>query len=304
MSWRKGEAMKLGFIGLGAMGRPMAARLLQAGHELFVYDVSATAVEELAKQKATSCATPAAVAKAAEMTLLSLPNAAIVARVMAGAEGVFAGAAVGHTVIDLSSVDPKSTRRLAAEAETKGIDYMDAPVSGGVAGAAAGSLTIMLGARVDSVAKVMPVLTVLGKKIVHVGDVGAGDAVKIVNNLLLGANMAALAEALVLGIKLGLEAEIMADIIGQGSGKSYVLDAKMQNFIMKGHFKPGFAVDLQYKDLGLAMDAASDANMPLPMTSQAIQIFEMARAKGYGNEDISSVVKVWEELMDARVREK
>ena len=296
--------MKLGFIGLGAMGKPMAKRLVAASHDLFVYDVAESAVNELAKLGARGCSSPSEVAKASEMTLLSLPNSAIVARVVAGDNGVFAGAVEGHTIIDLSSVDPKSTRRLAVEADQKGIDYMDAPVSGGVSGAEVGSLTIMLGARSTSVEKVMPVLSILGKKISHVGDVGAGDAVKIVNNLLLGANMAALAEALVLGRKLGLEARTMSEIIGQGSGKSYVLDAKMQNFIMKGNFKPGFAVDLQYKDLGLAMDAAKNAKMPLLMTSQAIQLFEMARAKGYGGEDISSVIKVWEELMDIQVREE
>lgn len=296
--------MKLGFIGLGAMGKPMAKRLVAASHDLFVYDVAESAVDELVKHGARGCSSPLEVAKETEMILLSLPNSAIVARVVAGDEGVFVGAGEGHTIIDLSSVDPKSTRRLAAEADQRGIDYMDAPVSGGVSGAEAGSLTIMLGARSTSVAKVMPVLSILGKKISHVGTVGAGDAVKIVNNLLLGANMAALAEALVLGRKLGLEAGTMSEIIGQGSGKSYVLDAKMQNFIMKGNFKPGFAVDLQYKDLGLAMDAAKDAKMPLPMTSQAIQLFEMARAKGYGGEDMSSVIKVWEELMDIQVREE
>lgn len=294
--------MKLGFIGLGAMGKPMAKRLVAASHDLFVYDVSKSAVSELVKLGARDCLSPLEVAKKTQVTLLSLPNSTIVARVVAGDEGVLSGAGEGHIIIDLSSVDPESTRRLAADADNRGIDYMDAPVSGGVAGAEAGTLAIMLGARDASVEKILPILNHLGKKISHVGDVGSGDAVKIVNNLLLGANMAALAEALVLGKKLGLEAGTMFEIIGQSSGKSYVLDAKMENFIMQGNFKPGFAVDLQYKDLGLAVDAAKKISMPLPMTSQAIQIFEMARAKGYGGEDMSSVVKVWEELMDIQVR--
>ncbi len=296
--------MKLGFVGLGAMGKPMAKRLIGLGHDLFVYDVVKKAVEELVEDGAVMCSSPCEVAKATQLTFLSLPNSAIVIRVVSGIEGVLAGAAEGHTIIDLSSVDPNSTRMLAAEAKKKGIDYMDAPVSGGVSGAEAGSLTIMLGAPATSVEKVLPILSLLGKKIVHVGDVGAGDAVKIVNNLLLGANMAALAEALVLGRIMGLEAEKMEKIIGQGSGKSYVLDAKMRNFIMKGNFQPGFAVNLQYKDLGLALDAARDSKMPLPMTSQAIQLFEMARARGYGDEDMSSVIKIWEELMEIEVREE
>lgn len=296
--------MKLGFIGLGAMGMPMAKRLISTPHAIYVYDVVSDAVEKLAGLGAQVCSSPFEIGKEAEIILLSLPNSAIVSSVVLGEDGVLAGAASGAAIIDLSSVDPETTRRLAAEAAKKGVDYMDAPVSGGVSGAEAGTLTIMLGAKETSVARATLVLAYLGKKISHVGNVGAGDAVKIVNNLLLGANMAALAEALVLGKKLGLGAETMNEIIGKGSGKSYVLDAKMQNFIMKGNFKPGFAVDLQHKDLGLAVDAAQKMKMPLPMTSQAIQLFETARAKGYGNEDMSSVIKVWEELMGAEVREQ
>ncbi len=294
--------MKLGFIGLGAMGKPMAKRLVGADHEVYVYDVIPEAIKELADVGAQVCASPLEVGSQAEIILLSLPNSAIVANVVLGDEGVLSGAAAGATIIDLSSVDPESTRRLAAIAEQKGIDYVDAPVSGGVSGAQAGTLTIMLGAKDSSVEKVKPVLGHLGKKISHVGDVGAGDAVKIVNNLLLGANMAALAEALVLGQKLGLSGDIMHEIIGQGSGKSYVLDAKLENFILKGNFEPGFAVDLQYKDLGLAIDAAKKTKMPLPMTNQAIQLYEMARARGYGDKDMSSVIKIWEELMGVKVR--
>ena len=295
--------MKLGFVGLGAMGKPMAKRLLDASYGLSVYDVDGEAVAELAGLGANGCSSPKEVAGQADIIFLSLPNSAIVNHVVAGDDGVLAGAKAGSVIVDLSSVDPDTTRRLAAMASKKEVDYMDGPVSGGVSGAVAGTLTIMLGADQGSVEKVLPILNHLGKKIVHVGGVGAGDAVKIVNNLLLGANMAALAEALVLGKKMGLEADTMSEIVGQGSGKSYVLDAKLQNFIMKGNFKPGFAVDLQYKDLGLALDAAQKAKMPLPMTSQAIQLFEMARAKGFGSEDMSSVIKVWEELMDTEVRE-
>jgi 2-hydroxymethylglutarate dehydrogenase len=294
--------MNLGFIGLGAMGKPMAKRLLDGSHQLFVYDVDKDVVTEMEGLGAKGCASPKEVAAQVETVLLSLPNSAIVSHVVGGEDGVVAGIKEGASIVDLSSVDPETTRKLAALAAGKGVSYMDAPVSGGVAGAAAGTLTIMVGGKASSVEKVTPILNQLGKKIVHVGDIGAGDAVKIVNNLLLGANMAALAEALVLGKKLGLEAATMSDIIGQGSGKSYVLDAKMEKFIMEGNFKPGFAVDLQYKDLGLALDAAKSTKMPLPMTSQALQLFEMARAKGFGNEDMSSVIKVWEELMDTEVR--
>ena len=295
--------MKLGFIGLGVMGKPMAKRLLTAPHDFFVYDLERRAVDELVTLGARGCNSPMEVAKKTDMTLLSLPDSAIVAQVVTGNEGVFSGANEGHTIIDLSSVDPESTRRLARKVEKIGIDYMDAPVSGGVDRAETGSLTIMLGARETSVDKVLPVLRRLGKKIYHAGDVGAGDAVKIINNLLLGANMAILAEAVVLGRKMGLGAAIMSEIIGQSSGKSYVFDTRMKKSIMQGNYKPGFSVDLQYKDLGLAISMAREEKMPTPMTNQAILLYETARAKGYGSQDMSAVVKVWEELMDIQVKE-
>lgn len=295
--------MKLGFIGLGAMGKPMAKRLVASSHELFVFDVTDDAVRDLESMGAQGCSSPSEVGKYSSVTLLSLPNSSIVSRVVSGKDGVLSGAAAGHTLIDLSSVDPGCSRRLAEISLRQEIEYIDAPVSGGVAGAEAGTLTIMVGGNKKAVDCVAEILRILGKKIVHVGDIGAGDAVKIVNNLLLGANMAALAEALVLGEKLGLHGTVMAEIIGQGSGNSYVLGAKLQKFILKGCFKPGFAIDLQYKDLCLALDAAAEVGMPLPMTSLATQIFEMARAKGFGGEDMSAVIKVWEELMDVKVRE-
>ena len=147
-----------------------------------------------------------------------------------------------------------------------------------------------------------PVFDVLGKNIYHVGEVGGGDAIKMVNNLLLGCNMAALAEALTLGVKCGLSVETMKEVISVSSGRSYAMDAKLEKFIMADQFTGGFAVDLQYKDLGLALEASRDEKVPLPMTAAAVQIYEAARAKGQGREDMSSVVKVWEDLTGAQIR--
>ncbi len=295
--------MKLGFIGLGAMGIPMSQRLLDAAYALHIYDVVEAAVAALAANGARRCASPRAVAENSQIVFSSLPNAAIVGKVMRGETGVFAGASAGKVVIDLSSVDPYSTKQLAAEAAGKKFEYIDAPVSGGVAGAVAGTLTIMVGAGDDCFKKVEPLLNILGKKIIHVGEVGAGDAVKIVNNMLLGANMAALAEALVLGRKAGLKAQTMYDIIKESSGRSYVLETKMPNFIMKDNFESGFAVDLMYKDLGLAIETAKTLNMPVPVINMVQQVYEMARAKGYGRQDMSSVVKIWAELMDTKIQD-
>lgn len=294
--------MKIGFVGLGAMGKPMAKRLLASSSQLTVFDRSREAVEEVVELGAKAVASPAEVAANSDVTLMSLPNSAIVTEVVAGENGLLAGAAAGHTIIDLSSVDPGCSRRLADRCRELQVEYVDAPVSGGVSGAEKGTLTIMAGGTEEAIAGLSGILAVLGGNIVHVGDVGAGDAVKIVNNLLLGANMAALAEAMVLGKKLGLDSEVMAGIIGSGSGRSYVSEAKLEKFILAGSFEPGFAIDLQHKDLGLALDAARDVGMPLPMTGLAAQLFETARAKGLGKQDMSAVIKIWEDLMAVEVR--
>lgn len=294
--------MKIGFVGLGAMGKPMACNLLKAGYEVYAFDVVEAAVREMEGKGARGCATAGELAGKADAIICSLPNAKIVESVMCSEGGVFENCKAGTIIIDMSSVAPNSTKAMAKKAAEKGIGYIDAPVSGGVSGAAAGTLTIMVGADDAAFEKVKPVLDVLGKNIYHVGEVGGGDAIKMVNNLLLGCNMAALSEALTLGVKCGLSVETMKEVISVSSGRSYALDAKLEKFIMADQFTGGFAVDLQYKDLGLALEASRDERVPLPMTAAAVQVYEMARAKGQGREDMSSVVKVWEDLTGAKVR--
>ena len=173
-------------------------------------------------------------------------------------------------------------------------------MSGGVG--AQGALTIMVGGPAAVIDQVMGIFDVLGKKVYRVGDVGAGDAIKLVNNLLLGVNMAAVAEAMVVGVKAGLDPRILLEIISSSSGNSYALEAKMPKFIMKGNFEPGFAIDLQFKDLELATQTGKDLGVPLFLTNLVQQIFEQARAAGLGGEDISAVVKVWEKLAGIEVR--
>ena len=294
--------MKIGFVGLGAMGKPMACNLLNAGYEVYAFDVVEAAVKEMESKGARGCATAGELAGKADVIICSLPNAKIVENVMCSEGGVFENCKAGTIIIDMSSVAPNSTKAMAKKAAEKGIGYIDAPVSGGVSGAAAGTLTIMVGADGATFEKVKPVLDVLGKNIYHVGEVGGGDAIKMVNNLLLGCNMAALSEALTLGVKCGLSVETMKEVISVSSGRSYALDARLEKFIMADQFTGGFAVDLQYKDLGLALEASRDERVPLPMTAAAVQVYEMARAKGQGREDMSSVVKVWEDLTGAKVR--
>ena len=295
--------MRIGFIGIGAMGKPMALNLLKAGHELYVFDVVAAAVADMVAQGGQACTSPKELAQKTEAVITMLPNAKIVESTLTGENGLLAGSRPGQVFIDMSSVSAGSTKLMAKLAGEKGVGYVDAPVSGGVAGATAGTLTIMVGGSADDVAKVQPILQAMGKNIHHVGEVGAGDSIKVVNNLLLGINTAAVAEALVLGVKSGLSPQVMLDIIKGSSGRSYALEAKTPGFILKNNFAAGFAIDLQYKDLELAAETAKSLGMPLPLGSMAQQIFEMARAKGLGREDISAVIKVWEELVGVQVRE-
>ena len=194
------------------------------------------------------------------------------------------------------------TRTMLQSMIEHGVKYMDAPVSGGTIGAQKGTLTIMCGADEETFEKAKPVLEAIGKRIMRIGGTGMGDAMKIVNNMLLGANMASLAEALVLGAKLGLDNKTMYDVISTSSGNSYVVDAKMKKFIMPDKFEPGFAMDVQYKDLTLAQEAARGVKMPIPMSATCTAVYEQARAAGYGMEDMSAVIKLWEKLMGVEIR--
>ena len=294
--------MNIGFIGIGAMGRPMAVNLLKAGFHLTVYDLNQEVVQQLIEMGACSAATPKELAVDADVVITMLPNFDVVQSVLDGADGVLAGAREAAVIIDMSTVAPNQTRRMAALAKEKGVSYLDAPVSGGVGGAAKGALTIMVGGPAAVIEQVMGIFNVLGKKVYRVGDVGAGDAIKLVNNLLLGINMAAVAEAMVVGVKAGLDPQVLLEIISSSSGSSYALETKMPKFIMKGNFDPGFAIDLQFKDLELATQTGKDLGVPLILTNLAQQIFEQARAAGLGGEDISAVIKVWEKFAGVEVR--
>ncbi|WP_352419328.1 NAD(P)-dependent oxidoreductase [Proteiniborus sp.] len=296
--------MKIGFIGLGVMGKRMATNVLKGGYELTVSDLNKDSVKDLQQLGAKAAETPAEVAQNSDVVLTSLPNSAIVENVILGKKGILEGAKEGTIIVDLSSITPKSIQNIAKKASQKGVEVLDAPVSGGAAGAEKGTLTIMVGGKNEVFEKVLPVLNCIGTKVNHVGEVGAGDTVKLVNNLLLGANMVAVAEALALGVKAGLKPEILYNIISKSSGSSYALTAKYNNFIAKGNFEPGFMIDLQYKDLQLAVDTSKDLKMPLVMGNLAQQMFEMARAKGLGTEDISAVLKLYEEWGNIEVREE
>ncbi len=286
--------MVIGFIGLGAMGLPMIRNLLEKGYEVYCYDVSEAALIAAQKLNARPLASAAAVGENADAVFLSLPNANIVRGVLTGM--LSSGQRKTRYVADLSSIAPGSAQEFAALCEESGVEYADCPVSGGVAGAEKGALTIMAGAKPETLEALRPVLNVLGKELYHVGGVGLGSAMKMINNFLLGCNMAAVAEALALAKKLGLSASAVQEIVQKSSGRSFIMEAKVPNFIIPRKFTGGFQIDLEYKDLGLSAQTAKELKTPIPMGSMAVQVFEMARAMGLGKEDISAVVKVWESM--------
>jgi len=292
----------IAFIGLGAMGKPMAANIAKANYCLKVFDLATIAVEEMVALGAIAATSPCEAALDCDIIFMSLPNAAIVGSVVTADNGVLAGSHPGQVIIDLSSVTPGHTKKMAALAATKGVEYLDAPVSGGVAGAIAGTLTIMIGGELAVFERCQEILQVIGKKLYHVGAVGAGDTLKLVNNMLLGINMAGVAEALTLGVKAGLDPKIMLEVIGVSSGRSYALEAKVPNFVLKGNFEPGFAIDLQYKDLEMATQTAKELGIPVMLTTLAQQVYETARASNLGRKDISAIITVLEKLADVEVR--
>ncbi|MGM0409992.1 MAG: NAD(P)-dependent oxidoreductase [Bacillota bacterium] len=293
--------MKIGFIGVGSMGFPMAENILQDGFELFVNDINEEAVQKLVDKGAKKCDTPASLAESVDTVVIMLPNSKIVNMVFDGENGLLAGLNSDQVVINMSSIDPVSTKEFAEKAAELGVDWIDSPVSGGTSGAKEGTLTLMAGADSDVLENVRSVMEAMGN-IKHVGNVGTGSGVKMINNLLLGVNMTAVAEAMVLGVKAGIEPETLFEIIGNSSGNSYAFSAKVPDFIMEGDFDDGFAIDLQYKDMQMAVDTAKELNVPLYTGNLSQQIYETAKAKGLGKKDISSVITMLEEMCDVEVR--
>lgn len=264
-------SLTIGFIGLGNMGAPMASNLAAAGHSLFGYDVAGITAEGV-----TSVADIAAVAKNADVVITMLPNGTILREVAAQAlEHMQAGA----TLIDCSTVDVESARNVAEAADNKGILCVDAPVSGGVGGAAAGTLTFMAGGTSEAFAKAAPLFEIMGQKAVHCGDAGAGQSAKICNNMILGATMIATCEAFALADKLGLDRQKMFDVVSTSSGYSWSMNAYCPapgigpDTPADNGYQPGFAAELMLKDLGLSQQAAEMADADTPMGALALALY-------------------------------
>jgi len=285
----------IGFIGLGIMGKPMARNLLKAGYALVVHNRSGTAVDELSKEGAQPAASSKEVAARSEVIITMLPDSPDVELVYAGVNGVFAGAKTGMLLLDMSSISPVVARKLAGEAEKLGLDMIDAPVSGGEAGAINATLSIMIGGKAPAVERAMPIFQALGKNIVHVGNAGAGQVTKAANQMVVGTTIAIVSEALVLAAKAGVDpAKVRQALLG-GFAQSKILEAHGQKMLER-NFKPGFRIRLHEKDMKIALATGSEYGVPLMVTSQVAQMMTAMKSMGNGDLDHSGLVKFVEEL--------
>lgn len=290
----------IGFIGLGNMGLPMAKNLVKAGHAVQVFDLNADAMAAAAEAGARCVTSTAAAAADVEAVVTALPAARHVRAVYLGAEGALA-TALNHTLfIDCSTIDVETARALALEAEAAGQLFVDSPMSGGVGGAAAGTLTFMVGGEAKAFARAEPILKAMGKNIFHAGGAGAGAAAKICNNMMLAIQMIAVSEGFNLAAKLGLEAEKLYEISSTATARCWSLNdycpapGPVPGAPSNRGYAPGFAADLMLKDLRIAMEAAQAAGAVTPMGAQAAQLYGMMAAAGMGGDDFSGVIRFLE----------
>lgn len=292
----------IGFIGLGIMGAPMARNLLAAGYELTVLDLVQAPVDALVAEGATAGTSPAQVAAATDVLITMLPDSPQVEEVYLGPDGAYESLRPGWLSIDMSSIAPGTARTLAERASAAGADALDAPVSGGDKGAIAGTLSIMVGGEPAAFERARPMLEVMGQTIVHCGPAGAGQVVKVCNQVVVGVVIEAVSEALVLGAKAGVDPARIADVLQGGLAATKVLEMRRDNFI-SGSFEPGFRIRLHLKDLKNAIELAREAGVALPAAATVEQLMRAADANGRGDFDHSGLVTVLEDMADSKVCE-
>ena len=290
----------IAFIGLGIMGSPMAVHLQNAGHTVVGYNPSPEKAKPLLDAGGTAAGSVAEAVKDADVVAVMVPDSPDVQDVLLGEEGVFAGAKEGTLVIDFSSIRPDVTVELAKAAREKGFRLLDAPVSGGEAGARNAALSIMVGGDAADFEAAKPLFDTVGKTVVHVGGNGAGQTVKAANQLIVAANIEALAEAVVFLEAYGVDLGPALDVLGGGLAGSKVLDQKRDNMTNKS-FEPGFRIDLHRKDLNIAMSAGREFQAPLPVSALVTQLYESMAARGDGQLDHSALIRLYEEMAGFRV---
>jgi 2-hydroxy-3-oxopropionate reductase len=292
---------RIGFIGLGIMGKPMAKNLLKAGHSLVVYDIMPAGADEVAAAGAVKGSSPKDVAGQTEIVITMVPDGPEVEQAVLGSNGVLEGAKKGTIVVDMSSISPMVAQKVGAKCEAQGIDFLDAPVSGGEPKAIDGTLAIMVGGKQEIFDKVEPILRTMGSTVVLTGKVGAGNVTKLANQIMVACNIAAMGEALVLATKAGLDPEVVFNAVKAGLAGSTVLNVKAP-MVYTRNFKPGFRVRLHQKDLRNALLAAESLKVSLPLTSAVQNILVSLMNNGKGDLDHSAIVQFIEEMAAVEVK--
>jgi len=294
---------KIGFIGLGIMGKPMSKNLLKAGHELVIYDVVPAAVQEVVAAGAKAAESSKAVAQQCNLIITMVPNSPHVKAAVLGPNGVIEGAKAGALVVDMSSIDPTVSKEVAAELAKKNIRFLDAPVSGGEPKAIDGTLSIMCGGKQADFDEALPILKSMGASVVLCGEVGAGNVTKLANQIIVALNIAAMSEALVLAAKAGVDPELVFEAIKGGLAGSTVLNAKAPMALAR-NIKPGFRINLHIKDLANALDAGHAVGVPLPLTAQAMEIMQALKVDGMGDADHGAIIRYYEKLAKVEVKKR
>ena len=286
---------RIGFIGLGIMGRGMAANILKAGFSLAVWNRTQERAEELAGAGASVTATPAALAAASDIIITCVSDTPDVVAVILGEDGVIHGAQPGSLVIDMSTISPAATRRIASALAEKNVAMLDAPISGGSEGAARGTLSIMVGGAAEDVQRARPVLQTMGKRITHVGPSGAGQTVKLVNQVIVVGNCLAMAEGLMLAQAGGVDLEKCLEAVSGGAAGSWMLSNRGPQILARD-WRPGFTIALQQKDLRLVLEAADAVGTPVPGTALVFQLYRTLEARGLGGDGNHALIKALEAL--------
>ena len=294
-------AGKVGFIGLGAMGGPMALNLVKAGFALVVHDIDQTRTAPLRAKGAELAGTAEGVAAAAERTIVIVETTEQAESVIAGERGIIKSARPGHIVLCMATIDPFAARALADTLAAQGIAMLDAPVSGGTGRAQSGELSVIVGGAADVVAKCEDLFAAMGNRTFHVGPLGNGLAMKLVNNMLVQVNTVAVAEALVLGVKAGLDPQMIYDVVRVSTGASAAWELRVPR-ILNDDFEPGGTIDISYKDQELETAFAKRLGVPLLLANVTQQVYQMARARGLNKQDGAAIVKVFEQMAGVTVK--
>jgi 2-hydroxy-3-oxopropionate reductase len=294
---------KIGFIGLGIMGRHMSAHLIEAGYSLYVYDLNPASVAELVGKGATACASCKEIAANSDVVISMVPDSPDVEKVALGEDGIIEAAREGLIYVDMSTIAPATSQKVAAVLGEKGVRCLDAPVSGGEAGAMNAGLSIMVGGDEALFNEVMPIFEIMGKTITLCGGSGAGQTVKACNQIQVAMNFIGMAEAFVLGAKAGVDPAVILKVLSGGYAQTRVMDVRGPK-IIQGDFAPGFKSKFHYKDLNIIMDTARALNVPLPATALAHELFNALLATGRGELDHSAVINILEDWTGVQARSK